>query len=316
MKVIIQIPCLNEEDSLPVTLKELPRSLEGVETVEWLVIDDGSKDRTVEIARELGVHHIVSHIGNKGLAKAFMTGVDYALRKGADVIVNTDADNQYSSNNIQDLINPIINKQADITIGNRKIENIDEFSKTKKLLQKIGSRVVRKISKENIKDAPSGFRAISRDAAKKIVIFDNYTYTLDTIIQASSKNILITTIDIDVNPSIRPSRLIKSIPSYITKSIISIVRVFIIYKPFKFFATIGIFIFSIGFLIGLRYLIFIFNGNGGGNVQSLILSGVLLSIGFQTILVAFMSDIISSNRKLLEEIRYHISNLIYDKNIN
>ncbi|MCH1613425.1 MAG: glycosyltransferase family 2 protein [Flavobacteriales bacterium] len=313
MKVIIQIPCLNEEDSLPLTLSELPKSLDGVDIVEWLVIDDGSTDKTVEIAKEHGAHHVVSHLRNKGLAKAFMTGIDFALRKGADIIVNTDGDNQYSAKNIQDLINPIIKNQTDLTIGNRQTENIDEFSKTKKLLQKIGSSVVKKISKADIKDAPSGFRAISRNAAKKIVIFDNYTYTLDTILQASSKNISITTVDVDVNPTIRPSRLIKSIPSYISKSIISIIRVITIYKPFKSFASVGILIFLAGFLIGLRYLVFIFNGNAGGNVQSLILAGALLAIGFQTILVAFLADLISSNRKLLEEIRYFISDLIYDK---
>jgi glycosyltransferase involved in cell wall biosynthesis len=313
LKVIIQIPCLNEEDSLPLTLSELPKSLDGVDIVEWLVIDDGSTDKTVEIAKEHGAHHVVSHLRNKGLAKAFMTGIDFALRKGADIIVNTDGDNQYSAKNIQDLINPIIKNQTDLTIGNRQTENIDEFSKTKKLLQKIGSSVVRRISKEDIKDAPSGFRAISRNAAKKIVIFDNYTYTLDTILQASSKNISITNVDVDVNPTIRPSRLIKSIPSYISKSIISIIRVITIYKPFKSFVSVGILIFLAGFLIGLRYLVFIFNGNGGGNVQSLILAGALLAIGFQTILVAFLADLISSNRKLLEEIRYFISDLIYDE---
>ncbi len=303
MKLIIQIPCLDEAETLAITLKDLPRDVSGFDTVEWLIIDDGSSDETVKVARENGVDHVVSHTRNQGLARAFMTGLETCLSLGADVIVNTDADNQYNANDIPTLTKPIIEGDAEIVIGNRPIETIEHFSLIKKQLQKLGSWVVRIASKTDIPDAPSGFRAISRSAAQRLMVFNNYTYTLETIIQAGQKNMAITSVPIRVNEDLRPSRLLKSIPSYIKRSVITIVRIFIIYRPFRFFGTIGIVFFGIGFLIGLRFLWHYLNGNGDGHVQSLILAGLFIGTGFQTFLIAFVADLLAANRKLLEDIR-------------
>lgn len=306
MKLIIQIPCLNEAETLTVTLAALPRQVQGFDAVEWLIIDDGSTDDTVSVARACGVDHVVSHTRNQGLARAFMTGIDACLRLGADVIVNTDADNQYNADDIPALTAPVLAGQADIVVGARPIETIEHFSPVKKLLQKLGSWVVRVASKTNIPDAPSGFRAMSRSAAQRLMVFNDYTYTLETIIQAGQKNMAITSVSIRVNGDLRPSRLVKSIPSYIKRSIVTIVRIFVVYQPFKFFFTIGTVIFGIGFLIGLRFLWKWFVGEGGGHIQSLILSGVLLGMGFQTFLVAFLADLLAANRKLIEDLRHKI----------
>jgi len=309
MKLIIQIPCFNEAQTLPITLSELPRSVSGFDSVEWLIIDDGSIDNTVEVAKVHGVHHVVRHSGNKGLARAFMTGLDTALRLGADVIVNTDADNQYNAGDIPALVQPILQRRAELVIGVRPITNIDHFSPTKKMLQKIGSWVVRVASKTDVPDAPSGFRAMSRSAAQKLMVFNDYTYTLETIIQAGQKNITITSVPIQVNKDLRPSRLVKSIPSYIKRSIMTIIRIFIIYRPFQFFGSIGTILFGAGFLIGLRFIWKYIGGEGEGHIQSLILASVLLGIGFQTLLVAFITDLLAANRQLLEDIRFKTSNL-------
>lgn len=304
MKLIIQIPCYNEGGTLAVALSALPRYVEGFDSVEWLIIDDGSQDDTVEVAKANGVDHIVKHSGNKGLARAFMSGIDACLKFGADVIVNTDADNQYNADDIPKLVEPILQHRAELVIGARPIETIEHFSPAKKLLQKLGSWVVRVASKTDIPDAPSGFRAINRETAQKLIVFNDYTYTLETIIQAGQKDIAITSVPIRVNEELRPSRLVKSIPSYIKKSIITIVRLFVIYRPFRFFGTIGLILFSLGFLIGLRFLFKYFEGNGSGNIQSLILSSILLGMGFQTLLIAFVADLLSANRKLLEDLRF------------
>jgi len=304
MKLLIQIPCYNEAGTLAVTLAALPRMIPGFERVEWLIIDDGSTDDTVRVARENGVDHIVRHTGNQGLAHAFMTGLDECLRLGADVIVNTDADNQYNAEDIPALVRPVLEGRADIVIGSRPIESIKHFSPEKKLLQKLGSWVVRIASKTDIPDAPSGFRALSRTAAQQTIVFNNYTYTLETIIQAGQKNMSITSVPIRVNEDLRPSRLMKSIPAYIKRSVFTIVRIFAVYRPFRFFGTIGAVLFSAGFLIGLRFLYFYFTGRGGGHIQSLILGGALLGMGFQTFLVAFLADLLAANRKLLEDIRF------------
>jgi glycosyltransferase involved in cell wall biosynthesis len=304
MKLIIQIPCYNEGATLAVTLARLPRKVANFDVVEWLVIDDGSSDDTVAVARAHGADHVVRHTRNQGLARAFMTGLDASLSRGADVIVNTDADNQYNADDIPGLVAPILNGVADIVIGERPIETIEHFSPSKRLLQKVGSWVVRVASKTDIPDAPSGFRALSRSAAQRLMVFNDYTYTLETIIQAGQKNMAITSVPVRVNDELRPSRLIRSIPSYINRSIVTIVRIFVIYRPFRFFGAVGAVLFAAGFLIGLRFLWKYLHGEGTGNVQSLILAGALLVMGFQTVLVAFLADLLAANRKLLEEVRF------------
>ncbi|MFC1862391.1 glycosyltransferase family 2 protein [Thermodesulfobacteriota bacterium] len=303
MKLIIQIPCHNEEETLGITLSELPRELPGVDEIEWLIIDDGSTDQTVKVAKEHGVDYIISHNQNRGLAVAFMTGINVCIEKGADIIVNTDGDNQYSADCIPDLIRPILDSEAEIVIGARPIDEMKNFSKPKKLLQKLGSWTVRLASGTDIPDAPSGFRAIGRDAARKINVFNDYTYTLETIIQAGQKGIAITWIPVKTNNPLRPSRLIKSVPVYIYRSIITIVRIFAVYKPFRFFSLIGIILLLLGFFIGVRFLYFYFIGAGKGHIQSLILASILIGIGFQTIMTAFIADLVSVNRRLLEDIQ-------------
>jgi glycosyltransferase involved in cell wall biosynthesis len=316
LKLIIQIPCFNEAQTLSVTLSALPRTVPGFDSVEWLIIDDGSQDNTAEVAKAHGVDHVVRHTGNKGLARAFMTGLDACLSLGADVIVNTDADNQYNADDIPVLTQPILQHRAELVIGARPIATIEHFSPGKKLLQKLGSWVVRVASKTDISDAPSGFRAMSREAAQRLMVFSDDTYTLETIIQAGQKNLTTTSVPIRVNEDLRPSRLVKSIPSYIKRSIITIVRIFIIYRPFSFFGTIGAVLFGAGFLIGLRFLWKYLGGEGGGHIQSLILASVLLGMGFQTLLIAFVADLLSANRKLLEDIRFKIAKLSKNKCID
>jgi glycosyltransferase involved in cell wall biosynthesis len=306
MKLIIQIPCFNEAETLSIALSALPRAVPGFSSVEWLIIDDGSQDETVNVAKAQGVDHIVRHFGNKGLARAFMTGLETSLRLGADVIVNTDADNQYNADDIPALVQPILEHRAEIVVGARPIETIEHFSPIKKLLQRIGSWVVRVASKTDIPDAPSGFRAMSRAAAQRLMVFNDYTYTLETIIQAGQKNMSIISVPIRVNRDLRPSRLVKSIPSYIKRSIVTIIRIFVIYRPFRFFGVIGAILFSAGFMIGLRFLWYYLQNNGNGHIQSLILASVLLGMGFQTLLVAFVADLLAANRKLIEEVRFKI----------
>lgn len=303
-KLIIQIPCYNEAETLAVALNELPREVPGFDSVEWLIIDDGSTDDTVQVALANGVDHVVRHPGNRGLAHAFMTGINACLRLGADVIVNTDADNQYQAADIPLLTAPVVEGRADMVIGARPISEIEHFSPVKKLLQKLGSWVVRATSKTDVADAPSGFRAISRTAAQQFVVFNNYTYTLETIIQAGRKNMRVESVPIRVNGDLRPSRLVKSIPSYIKRSIFTIVRIFVVYQPARFFGVIAAALLAVGFVIGLRFLYYYLSGSGAGHVQSLILAGALLTMGFQAGLVAFLADVIAANRKLLEEIRF------------
>lgn len=304
MKLIIQIPCCNEAEALPVTLAALPRQVDGFERVEWLVVDDGSTDQTAQKARQHGADHVVRHARNRGLAQAFMTGLEASLRLRADVIVNTDADNQYDARDIPALVAPILEGRADLVVGSRPIETIQHFSPIKKLLERLGSWVVRMASKTDIADAPSGFRALSRDAARQMMVFNNYTYTLETIIQAGQKAMAITSVPVRVNRELRPSRLVRSIPSYVWRSMVTILRIFIVYRPFLFFCTIGVALFAAGFLIGLRYLHFYLTGSGAGHIQSVILAAILLGMGFQTLLIAFVADLLAANRKLAEEIRY------------
>jgi glycosyltransferase involved in cell wall biosynthesis len=303
MKLIIQIPCYNEEGTIGITLSSLPRKLDGIDLVEWLIIDDGCTDRTVEMAREHGVEHIVSLSRNQGLAAAFKAGLDACVRNGADIIVNLDADNQYNADDIPKLIEPVLSGKADIVVGARPIADIEHFSFVKKTLQKLGSWAVRIVSKTDIADAPSGFRAISRDAAIRLNVFNKYTYTLETIIQGGQKGMAITSVPIRINKNVRPSRLIKNIPSYIWQSIVTIVRIFVIYKPFRFFVAIGTILMAMGMLIGLRFLYYYFIEVETGHIQSLILASILIGIGFQTIMVAFVADLLSVNRRLLEELQ-------------
>jgi glycosyltransferase involved in cell wall biosynthesis len=313
MKLIIQIPCYNEAETLPVTLACLPRELLGFDRVEWLVINDGSTDATEEVARTHGVDHIISFTKNQGLARVFLAGLDACVRLGADVIVNTDADNQYNSADLPSLLAPILAGQADMVIGARPIDNISSFSATKKLLQKLGSGVVRFVSRTDISDAPSGFRAMTREAALLLNVFNDYTYTLETIIQAGQKGIAVMSVPVGVNKTLRPSRLVKSIPAYIRKSLVTIVRIFVVYKAFRFFMSVGVTVLSLGMIGGIRFLYYYATGNGAGHVQSLILASILLGVGFQTILTAFLADLLAVNRRLMEDVQFRVKKLEYSE---
>jgi len=301
-KLIIQIPCYNEEETLPITLADLPRELPGISEIKWLIIDDGSSDRTTQVAKDLGVDYIVRHVQNQGLARTFMTGLDACIKLGADIIINTDADNQYCASDIPKLLEPILSGKADIVIGSRPISTISHFSPIKKTLQNLGSWFVRRVSKTKIQDTTSGFRAFSRKAAMEMHVFNEYTYTLETIIQAGQKGIAMVDVPIGVNEQLRPSRLIKSIPDYLRKSTLTILRIFMTYQPFAFFITPGLISFSLGILIGLRFLYYNFTSNGSGHIQSLILSAILTSLGGFLIITGLIADLISVNRKLLENI--------------
>ena len=303
MKLVIQIPCYNEEEALPVTLKALPDKIEGIDEIEVLIINDGSTDNTVDVAKHYGVKHFVDMGHNCGLAKAFVAGIKKSLELGADIIVNTDADNQYSADNIKDLIKPILTKQADIVIGTRPVSKIKHFSLMKKFLQKLGSFVMRLISSTSVEDAPSGFRAFSRNAALQLNIFDNYTYTLETIIQAKAKGLQLVCVPVQVNPDLRDSKLVKNIFDYVRRSVYTMVRMFIIYRPFRFFAILAGVFFIPGLLLCLRFLWYYFNGSGTGHIQSLILSAILIIISIQIGVTAILSELFSINRKILEDIQ-------------
>lgn len=302
MKLIIQIPCYNEEETLATTLQALPKKIEGIDEIQVLVIDDGSTDKTVEIAKQNGVENFVILPKNIGLAKAFLSGINKALKLDADIIVNTDADNQYCADDIEKLVKPII-EGADIVIGARPIENIQHFSLIKKVLQKLGSWVMRLVSSTKVEDATSGFRAFSKDAAVQINVFDNYTYTLETIIQAKAKGLEIISVPVRVNPELRKSKLIKNNFDYIKRSIFTMIRMFIVYRPFRFFAIIGLLFLFPGILLGARFFYFYLNHHGTGHVQSLILASIFILTGVQVGLIAVLADLLSVNRKLLEDIQ-------------
>lgn len=308
MKLIIQIPCYNEEKTLPITINSLPKTIEGIDEIEVLIIDDGSTDNTVKVAKELGIKHIHSLNKNYGLARAFSVGLNKAIELGADIIINTDADNQYCAEDISKLVKPILENRADMVIGERPISDIKHFSFVKKCLQKLGSKVMSIISGVQINDAPSGFRAFSRRTALNINVFDNYTYTLETIIQANAKGLVIENVPIRVNKEERPSRLISNIFVYILRSILTMIRMFVVYRPFRFFAIIsGIFL-ILGLLLGGRFLYYYAIGEGSGHVQSLILASILIITGVQTSVIAIASDLLSINRKLLEDIQMRLKN--------
>ena len=307
MKLIIQVPCYNEEETLGVTLSELPREIPGIDKVEWLIIDDGSLDRTVDVAREWGVDYVVQLGHNQGLAKGFMAGLEACLEADADIIVNTDADNQYFAGDIPRLIQPIISGQAEIVVGARPIRQIKHFSPIKKFLQRLGSWAVRVASNTRVADAPSGFRAISRNAAVQLNVFNEYTYTLETIIQAGQKGMVITSVPISTNGYLRPSRLVKSVSAYVRRSLLTILRIFILYRPLEFFLFLGCFPFSIGSLLCMRWLfLFVIEGTQRSHVPSLVLAAILLLMGFQLWIFGLVADLLSANRKLLEDIQLRL----------
>ena len=306
MKLIIQIPCLNEEHSLPKTLEDLPKQIEGIDSIETLIIDDGSTDKTVEVAKKLGVHHVLQFTNNKGLAKAFISGINQSLKLGADIIVNTDADNQYFGGDIVKLIQPILKKDADIVIGDRQVETIRHFSPVKIFLQKFGSWVVRQLSGTEVPDATSGFRAYSRDAALQLNVVSDFTYTIETIISAGKKNLAIAHIPVKTNTKLRESRLFPSIRVYLQRSLVTMLKVYSMYRPLRLFTLAGGTTFLLGFAIGCRYLFFFFMGQTEGHIQSLILSAILLIVGFQIIMMGIAAELISVNRQLLEDIQVRI----------
>jgi len=306
-KLIIQIPCFNEAESLPVTLQQLPRNLEGVDSIEWLIIDDGSTDDTIQVAKQHGVDHVVRLIAHQGLATGFMAGIHACIDLGADIIVNTDADNQYHAGDIPRLIQPILDGKAEFVVGERPISEIKHFSPLKKLFQKWGSWFVRVVSNTNVPDAPSGFRAFSREAAMRMHVFSNYTYTIETIIQAGLRGMAVTSVPIRTNGFLRKSRLISNVPAYLYRSLSTIIRIFMTYRPLVFFVVPGSIAFLLGTLLGLRFLYFFFvTQTSSGHIQSLILTAVLLILGGLLIIFGLIADLISSNRKLIEDVEYRL----------
>lgn len=300
MKLIVQIPCLNEEQTLPETVADIPRDMPGVDRVEVLIVDDGSSDRTVEVAREIGVDHIVRHRNTKGLAPAFRTGIDACLRRGADIIVNTDGDNQYCGADIPRLIEPILRGEADIVVGDRQTHKVPHFSTFKKLLQKYGSAVVRRVSRTDVPDAVSGFRAISREAALHLNIVSPFSYTIEMLIQAGRKKMAVASVPIRTNAKTRDSRLFSSIPQFLERSLTTMVRMYSMYRPLKFFVAIGAVITFAGMLPVLRFFYLYAIGQGDGHIQSLVLGGALLVIGLMTFLIGLVADLIGFNRQLME----------------
>ncbi len=313
MKLIIQIPCLNEAQTLAATLQTLPRQIDGIDVIETLVIDDGSTDNTSEVARAQGVTHIIRLTKRKGLAVAFHTGLDACLKRGADIIVNTDADGQYKGEDIPRLVRPILEKRADIVIGNRDIENVRQFSFLKKRLQRLGTWVVRQLSGSEIGDATTGFRAYNREAALRLNIISDYTYTLESIIQAEYKLLAVDHITVSTNFVERPSRLFKSIPEYIHRSVVTLIRVYSMFNPFRLFMSLGLSLVFIGFLISCRFLYYYLGGGGEGKIQSLILAAVLLITGFQVVIVGILSDLISANRRLIEDALLRVKKIEINK---
>ena len=309
MKLIIQIPCFNEEKTLPETFADLPRKIDGIDTIEYLIIDDGSSDNTIEVAQKLGIDHIVRHKHNKGLARAFASGMEASLRAGADIIVNTDGDNQYAGADIAKLVEPIINAEADIVVGDRETHKIKHFSPLKRLLQRVGSGVVRRLSGTRVPDTVSGFRAFSRDAAMRLNIVSNFSYTTETIIQAGMKQMTIASVPVGTNPQTRKSRLFKSMRSFIQAQMTTIIRMYAMFKPLRVFFFTGI-VFLLGGLMPIvRFLYFYFTVGGGGHVQSLVLGAALLVIGVFTLLMALLADLIGRNRQLTEEVLERVKRL-------
>jgi len=312
LKLIIQIPCYNEEQTLPVTLAALPREIAGVDVIETLVIDDGSTDDTVKVAKSLGVDHVEHHAHNQGLANTFIDGLQAALQHGADIIVNTDADNQYQAADIHRLVTPILAGEADIVVGDRGMHSHPYFSRCKRFLQQLGSWIVGIAAGVDVPDATSGFRALSRDAALQTLVLSNYSYTLETLIQAGARRMAVKYVPVRVNPQTRPSRLMKSIPHFMTNSGATVIRAYTMYRPLRFFMLLGVILFAGGLALGIRFLYFYFNDGGMGHIQSLILAAVLLIMGFQTSLIGLLADLVGFNRKILEETLYRLRKIELD----
>lgn len=312
MKLIIQIPCYNEAETLEIALNGLPKQIDGIDVIEYLIINDGSKDNTVEVAKNWGVHHIVNFKQNKGLAKGFMAGIDEALRQGADIVVNTDADDQYCGADIEKIVRPILDGKADIVIGARPIDETEHFSPLKKKLQHFGSWVVRKASKTDIPDAPSGFRAYSREAALQLNVVNEYTYTLEQIVQAGRNKIAIMSVPIRTNAELRPSRLFSSMFGYVKKSMLTIIRSYVMYKPLQFFMLLGSMPVIAGIILGIRFLIRFFMGHGSGNIQSLILVSLLITIGVMMWVIGILADTIAANRKIMQDVQMRVRKMDYE----
>ncbi len=305
-KLIIQIPCFNEATTLPATLRDLPRSMPGIDAIEYLVIDDGSRDDTAAVARANGVHHVVHFERNRGLAAAFVAGLEASLRAGADIIVNTDADNQYQAADIEQIVEPILARRAEVVVGDRGVAALSHFSWLKRRLQTFGSWVIGRAAGLDTPDATSGFRALSRDAALRTLVLSNYSYTLETLIQAGARRAAVTFVPIGINPQTRPSRLMKSIPHYIRKSGITIIRAYAMYQPLRVFSALGGLLIALGVVPGLRFVYFYVVGQRVGHIQSLILAAILIIVGFQVLLIGLVADLIANNRKMLEETLYRL----------
>jgi glycosyltransferase involved in cell wall biosynthesis len=306
VKLIIQIPCFNEAETLPFTIKDLPRQLPGIDQVEYLVIDDGSDDGTAQVATENGVHHVVQLNPHRGLAAAFTTGLEACVRLGADIIINTDADNQYNADDMQRLIAPILNGKAEIVVGDRGVASHAGFSPSKRMLQRLGSWVVTQASGLSTPDASSGFRAISREAALRTLVLSDYSYTLETLIQAGHRGLAVANVPIRTNPHTRPSRLIRSIPQYLAYSGATVMRAYAMYQPLRVFSILALLMLTGGLFLAFRFLYYWVIGQGSGHIQSIILSAVLLIVGFQTLLIGLLADLIGFNRTILEEVLYRL----------
>jgi glycosyltransferase involved in cell wall biosynthesis len=309
MKLVIQIPCYNEEATIAITLQQLPKKIAGISQIETLVINDGSHDKTVDAALQAGANHVISHTSNKGLASAYMTGLEHATQLGADIVVNTDADNQYRAADIERLVQPIIRGEADIVIGARPIEQIEHFSPVKKLLQRFGTLVVRWISGTSVMDATSGFRAVSRDAAQRLFVYNRYTYTIETIIQAGQQNLKIVSVPVRTNKDLRPSRLIRSLPQYLMRSIVTMLRVYVIYRPLRFFAWLTFLSGAPGVILVGRFLILYLLGHGDGYIQSLQLGTGLIITSLLFLVGGVLADLSAMNRRLLEDLKLKMANL-------
>lgn len=312
-KLIIQIPCFNEAATLPPTLRDLPRSLPGVDVIEYLVIDDGSRDETAAVARANGVHHVVQFERNRGLAAAFRAGIEESLRQGADIIVNTDADNQYQASDIATIVAPIVSRHAEMVVGDRGVGELPHFSYIKRRLQVFGSWVIGRAAELRTPDATSGFRAMTREVALRMIVLSDYSYTLESLIHAGSRKTAVDSVRIGINPQTRPSRLMKSIPHYIRKSGVTILRAYTMYRPLRVFMTVGALLILAGCIPGIRFLWFFFSGDKIGHVQSLILAAILIIVGFQILLIGLLADLIANNRKMLEETLYRVRKLELDR---
>ncbi|MDN4504237.1 glycosyltransferase family 2 protein [Alteromonadaceae bacterium BrNp21-10] len=301
MKLIVQIPCYNEEQTLPATFEDIPKTIDGIDIVEIMIIDDGSTDKTIEVAKKLGVHHIVVNKCNRGLARTFRTGLNECLKLGADIIVNTDGDNQYAGWDIPKLIQPILDGKADVVVGDRNTSDVAHFSPLKKLLQKVGSSVVRRLSGVRVPDAVSGFRAYSREAALQLNIVSPFSYTIEALIQAGKKHMAVASVPVETNAKTRESRLFKSIPQFIERQVTTIVRMYTMYQPLKVFFFIGLILSTLGLLPILRFMYFYFTGDGSGHIQSLVIGGTLFILGIITFLIALLADLMNFNRQLIEQ---------------